>query len=134
MRGNDCLALFSLLSCFYMDTATYKEKLLDEKTRLEKGLAEIGRRTGTPDDWEAVPEDMNVLRSDTNEVADEVEEYQTRIAINEEFEDRLAEITSALQRIENNTYGTCSICNAAIEEDRLSANPAAATCKAHINM
>lgn len=115
-----------------MNTDTYKEKLVAEKKRVENELAHIGRKTSITGDWEAVPEDMNIPRADVNETADEMEGFETRIATTATLEDRLAEITSALQRIENNTYGTCSICGAAIEADRLSANPAAATCKAHL--
>ncbi|MCA9353454.1 TraR/DksA C4-type zinc finger protein [Candidatus Nomurabacteria bacterium] len=42
-------------------------------------------------------------------------------------------VEGALKRIENGTYGTCSVCGEKIEEDRLGANPAADTCKAHMN-
>jgi len=115
-----------------MNTDTYKEALLAEKERVEKELSSIGRKTGVKGDWEATPENMNVLRADPNEVADEAEEYQTRIALDTTLETRLAEITGALERINQGTFGTCQVCGAQIEEDRLSANPAAATCKAHM--
>ncbi len=115
-----------------MDTAQYKEKLLAEKKRLESGLSNVGRKTGVPGDWEATPKDMNVLRADVNETADEMEEYETRIAIDTTLEEGLAEVSAALARIEGGTYGSCRVCGKTIEEDRLSANPAAATCKAHI--
>ena len=39
----------------------------------------------------------------------------------------------ALERIEKGTYGICEVGNEEIEEDRLNANPAARTCKAHLN-
>lgn len=116
-----------------MNTDIYKEKLIAEKNRVEAALAHVGRKTGIPNDWEATPKDMNVLRSDMNETADEMEEYETRIAVDATLEDQLAEITNALARIEEGVYGTCRVCGNAIEEDRLSAHPAAATCKAHIN-
>jgi len=112
---------------------TYKEALLAEKKRTETALAHIGRKTGVPGDWEAVPEDMNIPRADVNETADEMEEYETRIATTASLEDHLAEIIAALARIKDGTYGTCSVCGATIEEDRLSAHPAAATCKNHRN-
>ncbi len=112
---------------------TYKNTLLAEKKRIETELGNIGRKTGIAGDWEAVPENMDIPRADVNEAADEMEEYETRIATAAALEDRLAEITDALSRIENGTYGTCVVCGATIEEDRLSANPAATTCKAHMN-
>jgi RNA polymerase-binding transcription factor DksA len=36
-------------------------------------------------------------------------------------------------QIEKGAYGTCKICGEKIEEDRLEANPAAQTCKLHMN-
>ncbi|MEK7134164.1 MAG: TraR/DksA C4-type zinc finger protein [Patescibacteria group bacterium] len=115
-----------------MSTEKYKEKLLAEKKRLESGLSNIGRKTGVPEDWEAVPENMNIPRADVNETADEMEGYETRIATTAVLEDRLAEINAALARMEKNTYGMCAVCGNPIEEDRLAANPAAATCKTHM--
>ena len=115
-----------------MDTHTYKEQLLAEKTRIEADLSAIGRKTGIPEDWEATPEYTDVLRSDASEVADESEEYQSRIAVNATLEDSLREINNALARIDDDTYGACIVCGARIEEDRLSANPAATTCKTHV--
>ena len=115
-----------------MTIDAYKNTLLAEKKRIETELGNIGRKTGVAGDWEAVPEDMNIPRADVNETADEMEEYETRIATTATLEDCLAEVTGALLRIESDTYGTCSLCGATIEEDRLAANPAAATCKQHM--
>ena len=43
------------------------------------------------------------------------------------------EIDAALEKMEKGTYGICEVCNKPIEEDRLEANPAAKTCKEHMN-
>lgn len=118
----------------HMTVTIHKEALLAEKKRIETALAHIGRKTNIAGDWEAVPEDMNIPRADVNETADEMEEYETRIATAAVLEDQLAEITAALARIEGNTYGMCALCGNAIEEDRLSAHPAATTCKKHLNV
>jgi RNA polymerase-binding transcription factor DksA len=54
-------------------------------------------------------------------------------AISRQLEVQLVEVEAALERIEKGTYGICEISGTQIEEDRLDANPAARTCKAHIN-
>lgn len=113
-------------------THTHETQLLAEKKRLEEMLRTVGRKTNIPGDWEATPEKMDTSRADVNEAADAMEEYETRIATTAMLEDQLKDVIAALARIKNGTYGTCSVCNATIEEDRLSANPAAATCKAHM--
>jgi RNA polymerase-binding transcription factor DksA len=41
-------------------------------------------------------------------------------------------VVHALGKIEAGTYGVCEVSGMDIEEDRLEANPAARTCKAHM--
>jgi len=67
-----------------------------------------------------------------NEVADEIEEYESRAAVSVVLENRLKEVRDAHIRIENNKYGICDISGQNIEEDRLEANPAARTCKKYM--
>ena len=103
-----------------------------EKELVEKELGTVGRRN--PDneaDWEPIAptEDMPAER---DEVADKLESFEENVAIVRQLESRLGEINVALNKIQNGTYGICSVCGNAIEEDRLAANPAAATCKVHL--
>lgn len=115
------------------DTKKFKSKLLDEKENLEKELATVGRRNpDNPSDWEPMPENQDALRSDASEVADKLESFEENVAIVRQFEARLAEVKDALEHIAEDTYGHCASCGAAIEEDRLEANPAARTCKSHL--
>ena len=46
---------------------------------------------------------------------------------------RLTDVNVALGKIENGTYGICEVSGEPIEADRLEANPAARTNKAHMN-
>ena len=62
-----------------------------------------------------------------------MEEYQNNKAILNQLETRLNEVKSALEKIENDKYGICEVSGVPIEIDRLEANPAARTCKAHMN-
>lgn len=126
----------TMLSLWYMNTEHYKEKLLAERAKLEEALNDIGHQkdSSNANDWEATPpEDMDNADPDKNIRADAIEEYANRIGITAPLETRLNEINNALKRIEEGTYGVCEISGEKIEEDRLEANPAARTCKAHMN-
>lgn len=111
----------------------HKNALLEEKAKLEAELSNVGRMNPeVPGDWEPTPPPIDVMTADPNEVAGNVEEYEERTAIEVELENRLIEVNDALARIENGSYGICTVCGEKIEEDRLGANPAATTCKTHL--
>lgn len=117
-----------------IDIASYKTKLLDEKQKLEEELASIGKKNEqNPQDWEAISPDINQGETDPVDRADNIEELENNTAIVGNLETRLTYVTAALSRIEDGTYGYCKISNEPIETDRLDANPAAETCKAHID-
>lgn len=116
-----------------MNTEHLKERLIEEKARLEAELSTVGRRNpANPADWEAIPQDVG-QEADPNDQADQMEEFGNNNAILKDLENRYNEVEAALSRMENGTYGICSVSGEAIEEDRLNADPAAATCKAHLN-
>jgi RNA polymerase-binding transcription factor DksA len=62
-----------------------------------------------------------------------MESYSENNAILTDLEARHTSVTAALARIVDGTYGTCTVSGEPIEEARLAADPAAATCKAHMN-
>lgn len=113
-----------------MNTEEYKNKLLAEKEIISKELAGLGAKqdlkTGN---WEATPDATDAPESDENDLGDKYEDYNLENETVETLEARLNDINSALQKIEDGKFGICEICGAQIEEDRLSANPAARTCK-----
>jgi RNA polymerase-binding transcription factor DksA len=116
-----------------LDINYFKNKLEEELVLVEKQLNEIGRKN--PDnkaDWEAEPADFDTDRADETETADRIEEYEENTALLKELEIRYNDITNALEKIKNNKYGFCEVCNTPIEEDRLKANQAARTCKQHM--
>ncbi|PIR37285.1 MAG: hypothetical protein COV34_03630 [Candidatus Zambryskibacteria bacterium CG10_big_fil_rev_8_21_14_0_10_42_12] len=116
-----------------IDIATYKEKLLVEKAALEAELSEIGQKNEqNPDDWEATSPDVNRGETDPIDRADNIEELENNTAIVGNLETRLEHVNNALERIDAGTYGYCIVSNEPIETDRLDANPAAETCKAHM--
>ncbi|MCK5027922.1 MAG: TraR/DksA C4-type zinc finger protein [Candidatus Pacebacteria bacterium] len=112
----------------------FKKRLEEERSQLETSLAEVGQKNPTnPDDWEGKPKPIGKERADSNDIADNIEEYESNTAVVAELETRLKNVEAALKRIEDNTYGICVVGGEKIEEDRLEANPAAQTCKEHIN-
>jgi DnaK suppressor protein len=111
----------------------YQHKLEAERTELEEELLRLGvQNPKNPDNWEVKKPDIEVERSDENEAADRAEELHIDSIVLDELATRYRAITSALARIDDGTYGTCVVSGKPIEEDRLEANPAASTCKEHM--
>lgn len=116
-----------------INTQHFKELLEKELETLETELSTVGRKNPeNAGDWEAT-EKMDIDTADEDEVADSMTEYENNKGILDQLETRLSEVKSALKKIEDNTYGICEISGQPIESDRLEANPAARTCKAHMN-
>ncbi len=117
-----------------IDIKHFKEKLEEEKSVLEVELSGVARvNPDNPEDWEPTPSDLNIPKSDKNDMGDAMEEFENRSAVEVELENRLHNIKKAISRMEDGKYGICKICNEPIEIDRLEANPSAETCKAHLN-
>ncbi len=110
----------------------HKTQLEEEKKRLMTELALLGKRDAATGEWEAKPEAFDQNEIDDNQQASRFEDYEERTALIEPLETQLQDVEKALQAIENGTYGKCTVCGAQIEEARLSANPSAATCMAHM--
>ena len=111
----------------------YKVRLEEEKTKLESELDSLGRRNpANGGDWEATPPETG-SEPDPVDSADQKEKFDDNNAILNDLEIRYNDVLAALDRIEKGTYGVCVVSGEAIEEDRLDADPAAATCKAHLN-
>lgn len=125
-----------------MDTNHFKELLLEEKKKLEGELKELGVKNATnPKDWEATAEDpgeqldaLKEMEPDSSDMADRIEEYETRAAEEAPIEERFNNVVSALKKIEEGTYGWCDGEGEKheIEEGRLKANPAATSCTKHM--
>lgn len=114
------------------DLIEFKERLVIEKNELESELSRHGRSVNN--DWQATPPSNDNDDPDYNVRANDVEQFETNIAILSELESRLGEVTRAIGKIEANdgTYSICEISGKEIEKDRLVANPAAKTCKEHM--
>ena len=115
-----------------IDIGAMQERLEKEKAALEAQLGSHGSQDEETKDWQGSADTAESDTADENVVADAIEELSTNTAVVEELERRLHMVTKALERIENGTYGTCEVGGEAIEAERLEANPAARTCKAHM--
>ncbi len=117
-----------------MNIEHYKKLLISERDRLKAELPSVGHiNPNNPSDWQANKTDMDAERSDVIDTADNMEEYHENTAILNELEIRLSNVLSAISRIEDGKFGMCSDCGKEVEEDRLEANPAATTCKIHMD-
>ena len=112
----------------------YKERLEQTLADLTKELESIGvRNPDNESDWVPTTKDMNDPSADQNDVADRTEEWDERQATVAVLETRFNNLRRALKRIEDETFGVCEVCEKQIEHERLEANLAARTCKAHLN-
>ena len=117
-----------------IDTHHFKEKLLEEKAKLIAELETVGKvNPNNPEDWEPMVGEKGDSTADPNDSADTIEEYEANNALISELEIELKDINDALNKIDKGNYGICEISGHQIEIDRLEANPAARTCKAHLN-
>ena len=108
-----------------IDPEKFRALLLAEKRQLEEELAKIAVREG--DTWIPKPGDLDTEPSDKNEWADAVEEADEHISVVAELNRRWKNVVRALKKIEEGTYGIDEIDGQPIEEERLTANPAART-------
>lgn len=117
-----------------IDTSVYKNRLEEELRGITEELKELGiHNPQVKEDWIATPEDVDEEEADPNLVADRTEDWDERNAELSTLETRYNNIELALKKISDGTYGICEIDGHEIEKERLDANPAARTCKAHIN-
>ena len=117
------------------NTQHFKTKLEEELARLDAQLKSVGHKsTSVAEGWEADQgSDIVPDAADDMEVADGIEEFENHAAITKDLEVQYNDVKDALHKIDTTGYGVCEICGEKIEEDRLEANPAARTCKAHMN-
>jgi RNA polymerase-binding transcription factor DksA len=111
----------------------FKVKLEAEKFLLQEELAGLGTQNpATPGDWEAAKPAGEVFGADQTDNADIIELEQQNNAAMNELEGRFNTVMHALNKFASGTYGVCEVSGHDIEIERLNANPAARTCKAHM--
>lgn len=116
-----------------IDKKKIKEKLEKERDVLLEQMKDFGKLNPETAEWEAIPEEMDFPESDQNDMADRFEEFESRSSMIRALEPRLNNILKALKGINRESFGKCVVCKKDIEMARLEANPAAQTCKEHLN-
>lgn len=104
-----------------------KKKLEEQKASIQKELESFA--TEDPNlkhNWET--KYPNREDGDKEEEADEVQQYENMLSLEHSLESKLKDVSIALEKIENGTYGICEKCGKEIEKERLEAAPEAKFC------
>ena len=103
-----------------IDTNRFRDALLAERKRIEAALENL--RNENPG---SVEEETGEELSDQHlaDTATAMHDRELDYGLTENEEDLLTAIDTALQRIEDGTYGTCANCGKPIAEERLEALP-----------
>jgi RNA polymerase-binding transcription factor DksA len=115
-----------------LDKKKIKEKLEKERDMVFEQLRDIGKLNEETNEWEAVPEERTSRESDQNDMADRFEDFEARSSMIKALEARLNNILSAFKGLNRESFGRCKVCKKDIEMARMEANPAAKTCKKHL--
>jgi RNA polymerase-binding transcription factor DksA len=115
-----------------LDKKKIKEKLEKERDVLLDGLRDMGKLDPETGEWEATPETQSIPETDQNDMADRFEDFEARSSMIKTLAPRLNDILKALKHLNRDSFGKCSVCGKDIEMTRLEANPAATTCKKHL--
>lgn len=106
--------------------AEQAEKLKKAKQDLEKQLSSFSNESKTNvGDWNAK---MPLYNGGAEEEADEVEEFATRLTLNDTLREELKKVNLALEKIKKGKYGICEKCGELIIQGRLEAYPQADFC------
>lgn len=105
-----------------------EEKLAAMRTALEERKAEIDRDVGSMDaEIRSIGEDQGEEKGSVgNHLAEDgsnVMEAERLSTISGDLRDILAQVNSALERMDDGTFGTCQRCGRPIGEERLEAFP-----------
>lgn len=100
----------------FEDKNRIRELLLKNKQELERRVATIHDHARNP------------LDADSGEQAAQLGNVAVVSALENEAVQELADIRSALQRLEAGNYGVCTSCGEDISSERLLARPASAEC------
>jgi len=103
-----------------------KEKLINEKSRLEDELKEIEEGNVNQTQSEATGE--NSYEDDFADSGTATFEREKDLSLDRNIKDLLFRVDKALKHIEKGTYGRCIVCGKDIDPARLKAVPYADLC------
>jgi len=129
---NTCYGKLKCYDLLMLDKKKIKEKLEKEKNILIEEMKDMGKLNVETGEWETTPEELEFPQSDQNDMADRFEDFEARSSMMRTLEPRLSDILKALKNLNRESFGRCEVCKKDIEMTRLEANPAARTCKKHL--
>jgi RNA polymerase-binding protein DksA len=108
-----------------LDTERFKQRLLDERARVQEALAYLHEENAG-----SIEDEREEIQSDNHpaDVATSTVNREIDYTLEENEERVLAAIDTALQRIEEGTFGTCRGCGQQIAIERLEALPYSTQC------
>ena len=118
-------SVVSLISMDANTLATIRQKLLEERDRLEKELRSLGTR---PNINSTSDIDFPQFGDKEDENAAEVALFGDNLSLEQNCENELRDVNNALYRLEQGTYGVCKYCKKEIPINRLLARPASSSC------
>ncbi len=116
-----------------LDKKKIKEELEKERDILLEEMKDMGKLNPETGEWEATPEEQDIPEADQNDMADRFSNFEEKSSMIRDLGARLNNILRALKGVNRESFGKCEVCKKPIEAARLAANPAARTCKEHLN-
>ncbi len=116
-----------------LDKKKIKEDLEKERDVLLEEVRDMGKLKPETGEWEATPQEQDIPEADQNDMADRFADYEEKSSMLKELGSRLNSILRAIKGISRGSFGKCEVCKKEIEAARMEANPAARTCKEHLN-
>ncbi len=108
-------------------TKQMETRLLEEKTRLERELEDLGKKDLKQSGEAGIAFPESGGNSDDDN-AMEVSSYADELSLSGKLEGELRDVTKALDAITKGTYGICKYCHKDIDEKRLEARPTSSAC------
>jgi len=105
-----------------------KQKLEEKRAELEEQLSRIGAKDPDTNEWKATYKDVGEEWDDS---VHEVQNFSDAASLEESLSKHLEQVTSALTRMEEGTYGLCTVCGEMISAERLMVSPETDRCANH---
>ncbi len=105
-----------------------KKRLLDEQERLETELHELMERTASGSNTERAAE-ISSYDDHPADLASETFEREKDLALESNITDLLAKVNTALEKMDEGSYGFCDSCGVEISAPRIEALPWASLCR-----
>jgi YteA family regulatory protein len=108
--------------------ARFRVRLLEQKKELEDRVQD---HYGMREPMSTSLQEFSMYDNHPADIGSEMFEREKDLALDSLDRETLKEIDQALSRMEEGTYGICTVCGQDIPEERLEALPQAQTCKEH---